>query len=115
MHDHDTLMDDDGHPVGLSPEESRLAADYLAFLDLVSRSARALERGQWTHLQEKAEDLARAAETLAVSAARAGSAATPARTGSVIASITAKGWEHPVVQHLHPGPYGAARPAGGAR
>lgn len=108
----DVLLDGDGHPIGLSPEESRLASDYVYFLDLVSRTALALEHGEWSHLAEKAEDLSRATDALAVSATRADASTPSTRAGSVLAAVTARGWQLQAVQKLHPGPYGAARPSG---
>ncbi|WP_424892188.1 hypothetical protein [Streptomyces sp. XH2] len=102
-------LDADGHPLGLTGEESRLTSDYLQVLDLVSRAAQALERGQWTFLKEKAEDLSQAAADLAGSAAKAAEDVTTPRTGSVLAAVTARGWEHRVVRGLHPGPYAQPR------
>ncbi|MEV6956109.1 hypothetical protein [Streptomyces sp. NPDC051183] len=106
----EALLDMSGHPAGLSPEESRLAGDYVHVLDLVSRAAQALEAGSFTHLSEKAQDLSGAAQALAVSAAQAVQAEPSVRTSSVIAAVTARGWRLPAVQALHPGPYGTARP-----
>ncbi|WP_372412568.1 hypothetical protein [Streptomyces luteireticuli] len=102
-------LDENGHPVGLTPQESRLASDYTYALDVLSRAARAFEHGQWTHVGEKAEELSQAAQALAASAVKAAEVTPCARTSSVLAAVIARGWRVEAVQRLHPGPYAQPR------
>ncbi|MFI0742818.1 hypothetical protein ACH4PU_32755 [Streptomyces sp. NPDC021100] len=100
----DAALDLDGHPAGLSTSEYQLAGVYTQAMSIISRCVLALESGDLRNLSEKAADLALAARELGEAAERA--AANGARPSSVLAAVTARGWQNRAVQQLHPGPYG---------
>jgi|SRR5829696_4354471 len=90
---------------GLTPAELRLVEEYVWVLDLVSRCALGVERGDWFYLYDKAGDLADAAQRLSEVAHDAYQAATQGqgpRTEAIGAAVAWQGRHYRAGRLLHP-------------
>jgi hypothetical protein len=91
----------------LTDTETRLVEDYLWVIDLVSRCAQGLDRGDWHYLHDKAQDLARRAERLADTATEIAQATPDDRPGSrprreAVRAAVAFGGHYRAGRLLHP-------------
>jgi hypothetical protein len=97
----------------LTTFELRLVEDYLWVLDLVSRCAQGVDRGDWYYLADKAGDLERRARQLAEVAGEIAQAVRDGRPGRpraqvVRAAVAVHGRHYRAGRLLHPEP-GARR------
>jgi hypothetical protein len=97
----------------LTTFELRLVEDYLWVLDLVSRCALGVDRGDWYYLADKAGDLERRARQLAEVAGEIAQAVRDGRPGRpraqvVRAAVAVHGRHYRAGRLLHPEP-GARR------
>ena len=94
----------------LTDTETRLVEDYLWVLDLVSRCAQGLDGGDWSYLNDKAQDLARRAAQLADTASEIAQATRDQRPGprprreAVRAAVAFHGRHYRAGRLLHPQP-----------
>lgn len=94
----------------LTPTELRLVEAYVWVLDLVSRCALGVDRGDWYYLWDKAGDLERRAGELAEVAGEVAQAIRdakrPVRAQAVRAAVAHHGRHYRAGRLLHPGPGG---------
>jgi hypothetical protein len=93
----------------MTPTELRLVEEYVWTLDLVSRCAMGVDRGDWFYLFDKAGERAAAAQRLRELAHEAYQASTQGhgpRPEVVGAAVTWHGRHYRAARLLHPGPEG---------
>ena len=96
----------------LTDTETRLVEDYLWVIDLMSRCAHGLDGGDWSYLNDKAQDLARRATRLADTAGQIAQAIRDQRPEprprreAVRAAVAFHGRHYRAGRLLHPQPEG---------